>query len=351
MAARHMDFLYANEVLIRSEETYQALSANPSFAEVASAEPFHVFKLKSFNSHLVDLTDRPLHWLPKKDWMEASFQWFRSSQRFGSELPVFQDGTTPQITTPADSAKIQNIQLARHRLSWHTDAVGAAHLVRMAWHPRWQLATKGHLYLAGPGFMLVVPEEADVVLEYGHTPVGLAGMLATALAVLSLLFLMLRDWRQKCADEHPRHDGLHPWPRHWLAGLWPMLLIALALWLHLHNPERLYTQAWELMRTNHLSEAADEFDQAFAARKSDAKKEEALFWSAKSHEQAGLRDEALLRYGQLTTSYHGFWLAESLYAQWRLAQTFGLTAQAELARNRLLLEFPDNPWTQRLTKP
>jgi hypothetical protein len=302
-----------------------------------------VFKLKSFTSHLVDLTDQPLHWLPKKGWMEASFQWFRSSQRFGSELPVFQDGPAPQTAAPAANAQIRDIQLERQRLSWHTDAVGAAHLVRMAWHPRWQLATKGKLYLAGPGFMLVVPEEADVVLEYGHTPVGRAGMLASTLAVLSLLFLL---WRKPLCD-----DAMQAWPRQWLAAGWPLLLLAAGLWLHLHNPERLYTEAWELMRNNHLSQAADGFDQAFAARKNDAKKEEALFWSAKAHEQAGQSVEALQRYGQLTASYHGYWLAESLYAQWRLAQSTGLTQQAELARNRLLQEFPNNPWTQRLTKP
>jgi hypothetical protein len=377
MAAKHMNFLYANQVLIRSAEAYQALSSNPSFTQLASAEPFYVFQLKEFNSHLVDLVDRPLHWMPQKGWMEASYQWFRSRQRFDSELPVFQDGAVPAVATPAASAQVHQIQMTRERIGWRTDAVGAAHLVRMAWHPRWQLATKGKLYLAGPGFMLVVPEEADVVLEYGHTAVGMAGMVATGLALLILLGLIWREWRCRQARLDGNRDltrkdsrrwklfdltsqrpqgrqtvnaGVgstkHPWPRDWLALCWPLLLLGMGLWFHVNSPERLYANAWVLMRANQYQDAAVAFDLAFAARKSDGKKEEALFWSAKAYEQAGKMDEALQRYRQLTANFHGYWLPESLYNQWRLAPKAGQQSEASAARVRLLSDFPNDRWAQ-----
>jgi len=370
LAASHMNFLYANEVLIRNAATYQAMLANPRFTQVASAEPFVVFKLKEFNSHLVDLVNvakTPLHWLPQKGWMEASFQWFKSRQKFERELPVFHDGATPNMVPPTTGAHIRDLNMARHRISWHTDAVGAAHLVRMAWHPRWKLTTKGQVYLAGPGLMLVVPEEANVVLEYGHTPVGVAGMVATGLALLILLGLVWRDGMGAS-----RQSGLHgsriksgmttksevttpsftlsgnPWPRHRLAVLWPLLLACAGLWFHQHNPERLYSQAWVLMRANQHLQAAAGFDLAYAARQSDAKKEEALFWAAKAFEQAGQRDAALQRYRQLTLNYHGYWLPESLFTQAELEQASGAPAQAQSARARLLQEFPNDRWAQRL---
>ncbi len=358
-AAIHMRFLYANEVLVRNQETRRALAASSAFEEVAQAPPFYMFRLKDFSTRMVDVVDRPLHWLPRKAWMEASFQWFRSPQRFASELPVFNDGPAAAIATPNGTTHISDFKLERHRISWRSDAVGAAHLVRMAWHPRWHLASKGRLHLAGPGFMLVIPEEAEVVLEYGHTPVGSAGMVATLLSLLLLAVLVWRDvqsLRQKNTLVHIHSHQSPPltfndqaWPRAWLALLWPAVLVGLGGWLHLHNPERLYTEAWQLLRTNHPGEAAAGFDQAYAARKSDAKKEEALFWSAKANEQAGQLSDALTRYRQLTANYHGYWLAESLHAQWRLAQAAGLTPEAQAARQKLLLEFPSDPWTQRLT--
>jgi hypothetical protein len=345
-AAAHMEFLWANEVLIRNDEAYKALSANKLFTEVVSAPPFHVFRLSQFNSHLVDLVNtdqRPLRWLPKLGWMQASFQWFRSRQRFDSELPVFVDGAPPQSLAPAANAQIHDLRMTRHRLSWRTDVPGAPHLVRMAWHPRWQLTTKGKVYLAGPGFMLVVPDEADVVLEYGHTSVGVAGMVATLLSLLVLVVLIWRDWRSKVVVSN---SSITAWPKEWLAVLWPMLLVAGGLWFHLHNPERLYTNAWTMMRANQYSDAAVKFDDAFAARSSEAKKEEALFWSAKAYEQAGKRDEALQRYRQLTGSYHGYWVPEALYTQAKLDRAAGNVSQADSAAQHLIREFPNDNWAK-----
>jgi hypothetical protein len=356
MAAEHMNFLYANEVLVRNEATRRAFAAASTFEEVAKAPPFYVFRLKGFNTNMVDLVDRPLRWLPKRGWMETSFQWFRSHQRFAAELPVFDDNPAPTPVSPSASARIRNLKIERHRIAWNTDAVGAAHVVRMAWHPRWHLVSKGSLHLAGPGFMLVIPEEADVVLEYGHTPVGLAGMAATQLGLMVLTILVWWDIRPASAKGNSNAlakqslsaTHSYPWPRTWLAVIWPIALMGLGGWLHLHNPERLYTDAWELMRASRYSEAAAEFDSAYTARQSDAKKEEALFWSAKANEQAGQREAALDRYRKLNASYHGYWLPESLYAQWRLARAGGPETEAQSARQRLLLEFPNGRWTQRL---
>ena len=346
MAGAHMNFFYANEVLVRNEATRRAFAAADTFEEVAQAAPFYVFRLKAFNSHMVDLPDRPLRWLPRKGWMEESFQWFRSRQRFGSELPVFDDAPVPPLAVPGAAAQIEQLKLERHRISWHTDAVGAAHLVRMTWHPRWQLLSKGSLHLAGPGFMLVVPQEADVVLVYGHTTIGKAGMLASWLSLVALLILIWRDVRPTRIAVPP--ENLRPWPRDGLAVLWPLALAGLGMWLYLHNPEQTYTDAWQLMRSNHWVEAADEFDRAYAARRSDAKKEEALFWAAKANEQAGRPDAALSRYRELSARYHGFWLPETLHAQWRLARDSGAKAEAQAARERLLAEFPNSRWAQSL---
>ncbi len=358
MAGKHMNFLHANEVLIRNDETHQAFAASSTFTQVASAPPFYVYRLNNFTSQLVDLTNQPLHWLPQKGWMEASFQWFRSREQFARELPVFHDGAVPSVATATSTARIHDLKMERHSLRWRTEAVGAAHLVRMAWHPRWHLVSKGEIYLAGPGFMLVVPEDADVVLEYGHTPIGMVGMFATLISLLLLGALIWGDLRAKniarsnclTATDLQAAATNKPWPTNWLAALWPLILIGLGLWFHLNNPERIYSGAWVQMRANQFLQAASQFDRAYTSRKSDAKKEEALFWTAKAYEQADQMDPALQRYRELTANYHGYWLAESLYTQAQLAQQSGKMAEAESARKRLLHEFPNDRWAQRLTK-
>lgn len=359
MAAQHMRLMYANEVLVRHPDTRRAFAASALFEEFARAEPFAVFRLKDFASQMVDLVDKPLRWQGKADWMASSFQWFRSPQGFGAELPVFDDGPTPVLQPAPANARVSDFKLERHQISWRTNALGAPHLVRMAWHTRWQLATKGSLHLAGPGFMLVIPGESEVRLVYGRTTVGVAGMVASGLALLLLLWLIGCDLRRAVwpgtkrgaridvPDEVDHAHARYSWPGGSLALLWPALLIGLALWLYGSDPERLYANAWVNMRAGQHMQAAGLFDEAYTGRRSDAKQEEALFWAAKAYEQAGQRDEALARYAQLTSNYHGYWLPEALYLQWQLARVKGLTAQANAARERLLREFPSNRWAQR----
>lgn len=353
MAAQHMRMMYANEVLVRHPNTRRAFSASALFEEQARAEPFAVYRLKDFTSKMVDLVDKPLRWQAKTDWMEASFQWFRSPQGFVAEIPVFDDGPMPDLRPVPAKARVHDFKLERNQISWRTDAVGAPHLVRMAWHTRWQLATRGSLHLAGPGFMLVIPGEAEVRLVYGHTRMGVAGMWASGLAVLVLLWLAWCDVRRSAwictnlrAKTHAHAQSI--WPSDRLSFFWPALLMGLALWLYSHDPERLYANAWVKMRSSQHVQAAQLFDDAYAERRGDAKQEEALFWAAKAYEQAGMRDEALTRYVRLTSGYHGYWLPEALYLQWQLARAKGLAAQADEARERLLREFPANRWAQRV---
>ena len=344
-AAGHMRALYANEVLIRSAEARRALSASPEFELRAEAEPFAVFRLRQFDSRLVDFPDRPLRWLPKQRWMEQSFRWFRSRERFAAEWPVFVDGAPPELrAAPYPPAQaIDSIRLTRERISWRTAAVGAPHLVRVAWHPRWRLLTRGEIYLAAPGYMLVVPHEADVKLDYGHTQIAWLGIVASTFAALALLAWIAYEvlWRR----QSPASDLA--WPRERVGWLWPSILLALGVWAYANNAERLYTGAWDHQRASRFNDAASLFDRAYQARRGDAKREEALFWSAKARELAGQRDAALQRYRELTQHYEGFWLPESLYTQAKLAREIHADDEARLLGERLQREFPGNSWAQR----
>ena len=358
-APAHMRFLYSNEVLLRSEGARQKFAAVPDFVLVASAEPFSVFRLRDFNTRLVDFPDRPLRWMSETGWMEESFRWFRSRERFARELPVFHDGSPPILNATADRSAISDIRYERHRIAWKTAAPGAPHLLRVAWHPRWRLVGKGEIYLAAPGFMLVVPREGEVVLEYGHTPVGWLGMAATLVAFLALGWLIYRDvfsrsGRFAWADAVARKVGAgktaiqasSPWPHDGLWLLWPAVLVVLVLG-NIDQCREGVHGAWEHQRAGRYAEAAVEFDRAYAARRSEAKREEALFWSAKAAELAGQRDTARLRYRELCQHFEGYWLPESLYSLASLARTAGDAVEAAEAGTRLEREFPVDKWTLR----
>jgi hypothetical protein len=350
-AAAHMNFLHADSLLLRSARARAAIEASGLFARVATAEPFALYRLLRFDSELVQVVTRPLDVHPRQDWMEHAFAWFRSRSRFNAELPVYSSDAALPAADPqaAPTARIQPQRLTRHELVFDTDAVGRPHLVKIAYHPRWQLASKGSLHLAAPGFMLVVPEEREIRLVYGHTAIGKLGMAATAISVLCLVLI---GWRRRGAHVTPgaapgeARDGgmLRRMPL--LAG-WGVLVAAGAMFA-LRSPERAYGQAWTLMKADQHAAAGDLFLQAFELRRPPAKKEEALFWLAKSRELAGRREEAKAAYRRLCDNYHGYWLAESLYTLALLERLDHRDEEAARLAQRLREEFPANQWTRQL---
>ncbi|MFA7269726.1 MAG: 6-pyruvoyl-tetrahydropterin synthase-related protein [Sterolibacterium sp.] len=353
-AARHMNFLHADTLLLRSPAAQAATEASGLFEKIAESAPFALYRLKHFDSRLLEVVTQPLLIRPTRDWMQDAFAWFRTRSRFEAGVPVYTD--EPLAVAGGPKAEVREVALSRNELVFETAAIGQPHLLKFAYHPRWHLASKGSLHIAGPGFMLVVPQEREIRLVYGHTQVGWLGMLATLLASLSAMWIA---WRGRpLPSATPAHSPAHspdmPAPAgltRWLPLLagWGLLIVA-GLYFAIRSPEQVYSQAWESMRSNQYQAAGEKFASAYAMRRPPAKKEEALFWSAKASELAGQRSAAKLRYRDLCDHYHGYWLPESLYTLVLLERLDGQAAVAEPYARRLREEYPNNMWALKLNQ-
>ena len=347
-AARHMNFLHADTLLLRSEAAKTAVEASGLFERIAASDPFVLYRLKHFDSRLAEVVTQPLRIRPTRDWMQDAFAWFRTRSRFEAELPVYSDESI--ATTSGIKSEVREVSLSRNELVFETAAIGQPHLIKFAYHPRWQLASQGSLSIAGPGFMLVVPQERVIRLVYGHTRVGWLGMAATLLALLLAAGLAWRARRRPAASPAPSTGS--PWSGGWLAWLplvtgW-VLLGAAGIYFALRSPEQVYSQAWTALRANQYQAASEKFAAAYALRRPPAKKEEALFWSAKASELAGRRAEAKTRYRELCEHYNGYWLPESLYTLALLERLDGQVAGAQASERRLREEYPNNTWALKL---
>lgn len=355
LAAKHMAFLHADTVLLRSAKAREALEASGKFDKVAESLPFAVYRMKNFDSHLAEVVKLPLQVRPKQDWMQDAFAWYRLRSRFDAYLPVYTD-TGVEMLKAADQKAgpvplVQEKSLDRHRMVFETSALGRPHLIKMAYHPRWHLESRGSLFVAGPGFMLVVPQEKEIRLVYGHTRLGTLGMVSTLIAALAVLFLLIKGGKVSplAGPSGEISSGYRRYCLPLLAG-WIFLVLA-GLYFGVGSPERIYKKAWEAMNDGHLGVAAETFQRAYDLRRPPAKREEALFWTAKAFERAGKQAEAKAAYRELIGKFHGFWLPESLYTYTQLERQEGHGKAVEPLIRRLRDEYPNNPWTLKLDQP
>lgn len=363
-AASHMNLLHANEVLVRSDEANAVFEKSPLFQQIANAPPFTVYRLKNFDSRLIQVLPLPARRIDKKNWMEHAFNWFKHYPDV-DYWPVYSQDQLSFKNTKAATIKLLSFE--RERIVFSTDRPGAAHLVKISFHPRWQLTGKGKIYLAAPGYMLVVPETNSVELIYGTTLIGRWGEVASIFAacVVALqLFVNIKLGRKKTAPPALFVQLLKltqiDWPP---SGKMPSPAIgkALLIWLVLfgginfeayqNNPERYYRSAWQAMNRQDYKAAAMDFDHIEGRRRGPAAQEEALFWAAKAHEQAGDRVAAKQRYQKLIDQYTGRWVPEALFSLVQLHRLDSQPEDAHIFEQRLRNDYPQNIFTRVLNQP
>ena len=80
-------------------------------------------------------------------------------------------------------ATITNVVLEEDRISFRTNALGVPHLVKVSYFPNWKATGAAGPFHAGPSFMIVVPTDRDVTLEFANTSVENLGWLLTILGI------------------------------------------------------------------------------------------------------------------------------------------------------------------------
>jgi len=123
------------------------------------------------------------------------------------------------------------------------------------------------------------------------------------------------------------------------------LVLLFCVWFFRKSSEEVYNQAFVSYNAKRYDEAALLFKRAFKKRSTPQKKEEALFWHAKSLELGGHRAEAKASYFNLIENYFGFWVPESLYTYVMLENLDNNIAPALPFVDRLRNEYPGNKWT------
>jgi hypothetical protein len=93
----------------------------------------------------------------------------------------------PDIETYTPGTAVSDIEVENHRISFTTQAVGVPHLVKVSYFPNWTATGAEGPWRAAPSLMVVVPTQADVVIEFQDTWAESGGKILTLVGVVGLI--------------------------------------------------------------------------------------------------------------------------------------------------------------------
>lgn len=343
-AVGHLNELYTNRIILRSEEMKKRYSADSRFNLVADVGPFKILELGQLTTHLVDVISEPLHMRDRRDWLADAFRRFTLAHPY-SERQVFLRAresieagntlSTNQITTP------RIIEMDREKLSFETNVPGVPHLVRMSYHPRWRSLAGETIYLVEPSFMMLVPKSGRVDLVFSSSWGNDVGRLFSFVGLGWLTVAILRRSPRLVAEKFG-NQGPHAIPL--LSVLALFAITTSAFWWF--DPERTYYRAHELGARSDWGAAAKLFDSVNNRRIGPAQNAETLFWAARSFHLAHEPEMALERFLALVERYpESYWFAESAFRAIELFLDAHQPERAAAIMQQLERIAPDATWT------
>ena len=142
-----------------------------------------------------------------RDWTDPAVAWFNDDTAREvilvddgpsewARVPLVENGETlaagPAPRHELEPVEVTNVVLDDDRVSFTVDRVGVPVLVKVSYFPNWTVASGAdEIHRATPNYMVVVPTENDVVLEYKDSAVEYAGYGMT-LAGVAVLYLAAR---------------------------------------------------------------------------------------------------------------------------------------------------------------
>jgi hypothetical protein len=226
----HLQMLGVRYYMAFSAEAKAAAAAHPDLSLVASTGPYPVnypegVRDRSWNvyqvagsSLVVPLDHEPVV-VPglkgsERKWLEASVDWWNDEAR--ADVPLAEDGPAAWARRGADDevpprrpvppAEVSRIRTGDGRISFDVDRPGSPVLVRDSYFHNWKASGAEGPWRVTPNLMVVVPTDDHVELQYGYTPVDLAGFGFSGLGLAGAVVLWRRD-RRRPADADADADA------------------------------------------------------------------------------------------------------------------------------------------------
>jgi len=203
-ALTRLRVLNVSHVVAVSAELREALDARDDVVREADIPPYTVYRLRDPGPGYAEaLAFAPVR-APREGWRDAAYRWmsrqppnrahlvFTDDTRFGD---VQEDTWAPPGETPLAGGASVRARLGGEEIRITTTRPGHPVLVKVSYHPRWRAVGGDGPYLVSPGLMLVVPRGREMALRYAART-G-ADALGGALLAMALAGGLVAWWRRR----------------------------------------------------------------------------------------------------------------------------------------------------------
>ena len=196
---KHLQYFGAQYFVAYTHEIKEL--ADEHFIRMFDTGGFRVYRIP--NSDLVEIIPDINLRLKTNKWLDESIDWYKKMDlsqpivfyQNKKELKdlenfsnVFQEGKL------IEDAVVQIKEITNDSLVFSTDHLGMPHLIKYTYFPGWQVKGASGPYLVSPSFMMVIPFENEVTLQYSYNiwdKIGFAVSLLSLTVFILVILLLL----------------------------------------------------------------------------------------------------------------------------------------------------------------
>lgn len=136
-------------------------------------------------------------------WKKISQQWYETYSH-QSPYVVYEPDLSQTFFSTYNDEKTSALQdttdcnikefVSRERIKIHTECIWTPLLIKFAYHQNWKVTGADKIYLTTPAFMMIIPQQEEIVLYYGKRPYN---YITYALWVIGLLLFFTYGYIEK----------------------------------------------------------------------------------------------------------------------------------------------------------
>jgi len=191
---KHLQYFGAQYFVAYTSEIKEL--ADEYFTKMSDIDGFRVYKIP--HSDLVEVIPDISLKLKTKKWLDESIDWYKKMDL--SQPIVFYQNKKEldsikgclQQKELSESPIVEIKEIKNDSLTFSTNYLGTPHLIKYTYFPGWKIKGAEGPYLVSPSFMMVIPFQNEVTLEYSYNTWDKIGFAMSIGSFIALLWLLLR---------------------------------------------------------------------------------------------------------------------------------------------------------------